>query len=339
MLIILQAIGTLTASIGPIQLLWCVSIRLLWTYNTTVYVPSTCCDLLWQVKEINALGMEVMVTVWPFSHNGSLSYDRLLSSGWLTATVNSTQPEPPICPANNRCPEGTVTLPDALHGGLVDVTNTAAMDYVWSSAHRLFSFSHTRVHTRTHTHIHTLCLSLFLSVSLYLPLSFSICLYLSRSLSLFVSLLSYVGIRCVSWRRAVLHDGYYKHGIRSFWLDASEPEYYEIPQWGKVNWPNAKWKQGSLAEIGQIFATKWVEAIHHGLRSQGENATVMLPRGGYAGSWRYGAGLWSGDIWCDFETLATQVRTGVSAQISGFGLWTTDVSLWARCSHNSPQSN
>ena len=28
----------------------------------------------------------------------------------------------------------------------------------------------------------------------------------------------------------MLEDGYYKHGIRSFWLDASEPEYYEFPQ-------------------------------------------------------------------------------------------------------------
>ncbi len=96
-------------------------------------------------------------------------------------------------------------------------------------------------------------------------------------------------------------------------------------QWGKVNWPNAKWQNGSLAEIGQMFCTKWVKAIHDGLRGVGETSSVMLPRGGYAGTWRYGAGLWSGDIWCDFPTLAGQVRTGVSAQISGFGLWTTDI--------------
>eukprot|EP01051_Picozoa_sp_SAG22_P013546 SAG22_NODE_1530_length_4216_cov_5.617926_3_plen_240_part_00 len=51
----------------------------------------------------------------------------------------------------------------------------------------------------------------------------------------------------------------------------------------------------------------------------------MLPRGGYAGSWRTGAGLWSGDIKCTFEVLAGQVRTGLSAQTSGFGLWTTDI--------------
>ena len=74
------------------------------------------------VREINGLGMEVMVTVWPFSHNGSLSFDKLLANGWLTQTVNASEPEPPSCPPNNRCPPGVVTLPDGLHGGLVDVT-------------------------------------------------------------------------------------------------------------------------------------------------------------------------------------------------------------------------
>ena len=74
------------------------------------------------VREINGLGMEVMVTVWPFSHNGSLSFDKLLANGWLTQTVNASELEPPSCPPNNRCPPGVVTLPDGLHGGLVDVT-------------------------------------------------------------------------------------------------------------------------------------------------------------------------------------------------------------------------
>jgi alpha-glucosidase (family GH31 glycosyl hydrolase) len=90
------------------------------------------------VKEINGLGMEVMVTVWPFSHNGSLSYDKMLEEGWLTQTVNESQREPSSCPSNNKCPPGVVTLPDGLHGGLVDVTNSGAMDYVWSSKHQKF---------------------------------------------------------------------------------------------------------------------------------------------------------------------------------------------------------
>jgi hypothetical protein len=32
-----------------------------------------------------------------------------------------------------------------------------------------------------------------------------------------------------------------------------------------------------------MFCTKWVQAIHDGLRSVGETSSVMLPRGGYAG--------------------------------------------------------
>ena len=78
------------------------------------------------VREINGLGMEVMVTVWPFSHNGSLSFDKLLANGWLTQTVNASELEPRSCPPNNRCPPGVVTLPDGLHGGLVDVTYASA---------------------------------------------------------------------------------------------------------------------------------------------------------------------------------------------------------------------
>lgn len=112
---------------------------------------------------------------------------------------------------------------------------------------------------------------------------------------------------------------------QSFWLDASEPEYFEIPQWGKVNWPNARWRNGTMAELGQFFALGWTEALQTRLRARGETSTVMLPRGGYAGSWRTGAALWSGDIWCTFKVLRSQLRTGLSAQTSGFGLWTTDI--------------
>ena len=49
---------------------------------------------------------------------------------------------------------------------------------------------------------------------------------------------------------------------------------------GKVNWPNAKGLGGTMAEIGQMFATEWVAAIQRGLRKNGENTSVMLPRGG-----------------------------------------------------------
>jgi alpha-D-xyloside xylohydrolase len=67
------------------------------------------------VLELKNLGMEVMVTVWPFSFNGSQSFDTLNSSGWLVQSI-SDAPAP-------------VYENDALHGGLVDVTQSAAREY------------------------------------------------------------------------------------------------------------------------------------------------------------------------------------------------------------------
>ena len=131
-----------------------------------------------------------------------------------------------------------------------------------------------------------------------------------------------------------MKDGYYKHGIRVFWLDGSEPEYFMFPAWGKVAWKNAAWKElgidkdrpSSFGEIGQLFTLLWTQMFQDGLmKKNNESASVMLPRAGYAGSWRTGAGIWSGDIWCTFDVLQSQFRAGLSAQTSGFGLWTTDV--------------
>lgn len=205
------------------------------------------------VSELRGLGMELMVTVWPFSHNGSVSYDRLLHEGWVTRTLDPARPDPAACLRGTLCPPGVITLPDALHGALVDVTQPAARRYVWS----------------------------------------------------------------------VIEDGYYKHGIRTFWLDAAEPEDFEFPQWGQVHWPGAGWGAGTVAELGQLFALLWTQALQDGLRANGETTSVLLPRGGYAGSWRHGAGLWSGDIWCTFEVLRGQVSVqssflGGRPLLSGF---------------------
>jgi alpha-glucosidase (family GH31 glycosyl hydrolase) len=98
----------------------------------------------------------------------------------------------------------------------------------------------------------------------------------------------------------MIEDGYYKHGIRIFWLDGSEPEYFEFPAWGKVAWKNAEWNGSNLGttdhpsfgEVGQLFTVLWTQMFTDGLtKKNNESSSVMLPRAGYAGSWRTGAGL------------------------------------------------
>jgi alpha-glucosidase (family GH31 glycosyl hydrolase) len=50
-----------------------------------------------------------------------------------------------------------------------------------------------------------------------------------------------------------------------------------------------------------------------------------LHRNGYAGMQRYGAFLWSGDVYSTWETLKTHVPVAVNTSLSGLPFWGTDV--------------
>jgi alpha-D-xyloside xylohydrolase len=99
-----------------------------------------------------------------------------------------------------------------------------------------------------------------------------------------------------------------------------------------VHWQNATFANatlfpgegGTMAEMGQLFTLYWTQAFADGMAALGK-APLLLARAGYAGTWRHGAALWSGDIGCSWSVLQSQLRLGLSAQTSGFGLWTTDI--------------
>ena len=50
-----------------------------------------------------------------------------------------------------------------------------------------------------------------------------------------------------------------------------------------------------------------------------------LHRNGYAGMARYGAFLWSGDVYSTWETLKTHVPVAVNTGLSGIPYWGTDI--------------
>ena len=50
-----------------------------------------------------------------------------------------------------------------------------------------------------------------------------------------------------------------------------------------------------------------------------------LHRNGYAGMQRYGSFLWSGDVFCTWETLKTQIPVGIQTGLSGVPYWGTDI--------------
>jgi alpha-D-xyloside xylohydrolase len=57
----------------------------------------------------------------------------------------------------------------------------------------------------------------------------------------------------------------------------------------------------------------------------GREPTVLLCRSAWAGSQRYGAAVWSGDVQATWESFNAQVRAGLSVSLSGMPWWTTDI--------------
>ena len=67
-------------------------------------------------------------------------------------------------------------------------------------------------------------------------------------------------------------------------------------------------------------------ALYEGMRGCGEDEIIALCRSAWAGSQRYGAAVWSGDIGVTFETLRAQIRGRPEHRpVSGIPWWTTDI--------------
>ena len=130
-----------------------------------------------------------------------------------------------------------------------------------------------------------------------------------------------------------LTDGYISHGIDTFWLDATEPQGAAIGAW------YYRMDDGTTrrdVEVGMGWVQQYHRAVREGLEKRqlraptaSSSAAAALPpflsRSAFAGSQRYGAILWSGDIESTFDELAVQVEVAQHVAMSGVYLWTTDI--------------
>jgi alpha-D-xyloside xylohydrolase len=77
--------------------------------------------------------------------------------------------------------------------------------------------------------------------------------------------------------------------------------------------------------VTNIYPLEHVRGFYEGMRAEGEDEIIALCRSAWAGSQRYGAAVWSGDIQSTFEALRAQVRAGLNVGLSGIPWWTTDI--------------
>ena len=116
-----------------------------------------------------------------------------------------------------------------------------------------------------------------------------------------------------------LRKNYFRYGIKVWWLDAIEPEMTAYDH------DNVRYHAGNGLEVGCLYPMFQQQALFDGMKSAGETEIVTLGRAGFAGSQRYGAAVWSGDIHSTWEDLRQQVRAGLNIGLSGIPWWTTDI--------------
>jgi alpha-D-xyloside xylohydrolase len=123
--------------------------------------------------------------------------------------------------------------------------------------------------------------------------------------------------RSYLWR--AVKESYYDRGAGLFWLDESEPEY------SAYDFDNYRYALGSSLEVGNAYPVLHAKAFHDGMVAAGEREPLNLVRTAWAGSQRYGALVWSGDVPSSFPSLRNQVAAGLNMAIAGIPWWTTDI--------------
>lgn len=127
-----------------------------------------------------------------------------------------------------------------------------------------------------------------------------------------------------------IKKNYYDKGVRIFWLDEAEPEY------AVYDFDNYRYYLGSNLQIGNIFPVKYAQNFYEGMVAQGQENPLNLLRCAWAGSQRYGALVWSGDIDTTFRTLREQLAIGLSMGMAGIPWWTTDIGGFHGGDQNDP---
>ena len=136
--------------------------------------------------------------------------------------------------------------------------------------------------------------------------------------------------RKLYWAQAEM--GLFSKGIDGWWCDSSEPI---TPEWARLEKPEPSTMYYEfIKECGgciplekcNTYGLVHAQGIYEGQRAAGSSKRVVnLTRSGYIGQQKYGAILWSGDIYASWDTLKKQIAAGLNFCASGLPYWTLDI--------------
>lgn len=135
-------------------------------------------------------------------------------------------------------------------------------------------------------------------------------------------MLDYTNPKASSYWFANKRKALIEMGINFHWTDLGEPEMYDsrscyhgLSQLGKKH-----------VDVHNIFNLKWTESIWKGYRKHfPDQRYFIMSRSGSAGSQRYGAGFWSGDIAANMGALTAHLGAMTHVTLSGIDYYGSDV--------------
>ena len=123
-----------------------------------------------------------------------------------------------------------------------------------------------------------------------------------------------------------INSALFSKGVDAWWMDASEPEMTPSPatlEDLRTHMNPTAMGPGSKVLNGYPLMNSM--GIYQGQRSVKPNQRVfILTRSAFAGSQRYAAATWSGDITSTWTALRKQIPAGLGFCLSGIPYWTSD---------------
>ncbi len=116
----------------------------------------------------------------------------------------------------------------------------------------------------------------------------------------------------------MLSDSMYKIGVRSIWIDGSEPA--TVPP------AESETGVGNFEKVTSIYSQRVTGGVYEGHRKEfPDKRVVNLTRSGFSGQQRYGTIVWSGDIDGTWKQYREQIPAGLNTTMAGLPYWTTDI--------------
>ncbi len=126
--------------------------------------------------------------------------------------------------------------------------------------------------------------------------------------------------RDIYWKH--LNEGLFKLGIDGWWMDSTEPDHLSFKP-ADMDTPTA---MGSFRKVRNAYPLVTVGGVYDNQRALTSDKRVfILTRSGFAGQQRYGANVWSGDVFTSWENFRNQIPAGLNFSMCGIPHWNSDI--------------